>query len=68
MLLAKSAGSIVVHRDILIFQTANKFSDFGISDCGYIKSGYQENRDSRVQITSIQTFLSVTGGINFRLT
>lgn len=45
----------VVHRDILISQTAEKFSQFGLSDCGFIKAGYQENRESLVQIASVQT-------------
>jgi superfamily II DNA or RNA helicase len=47
----------VVHRDILIKQTAEKFSQFGI-DCGFIKAGWQENRDSGVQIASVQTMFS----------
>lgn len=44
----------VVHRDILIQQTYEKFQQFGI-DCGFIKSGWQENREAKVQIASVQT-------------
>lgn len=46
---------IVVHREILIDQSYSKFCAFGLNDCGFIKSGRQENRDSLVQIASIQT-------------
>lgn len=45
----------IVHRDILISQTADKIANFGISSCGFIKSGCQENRNSLVQIASVQT-------------
>jgi superfamily II DNA or RNA helicase len=44
----------VVHRDILVKQTAEKFQKFGI-DCGFIKAGWQENQEARVQIASVQT-------------
>ena len=44
----------VVHREILINQTYNKMQKFGL-DCGFIKAGYQENRDAFVQIGSVQT-------------
>jgi superfamily II DNA or RNA helicase len=44
----------VVHRDILVKQTASKFQQFGV-ECGFIKAGWQENRDSLVQIASVQT-------------
>ena len=44
----------VVHREILIGQTWDKFRKFGI-DCGFIKAGYEENRDAPVQIASVQT-------------
>ncbi|WP_036488307.1 DEAD/DEAH box helicase [Myxosarcina sp. GI1] len=44
----------VVHREILIAQTFAKFQKFGI-DCGFIKAGYEENRDAAVQIASVQT-------------
>lgn len=45
----------IVHRDILISQTADKIYKFGLSNCGFIKSGCPESRDSRVQIASVQT-------------
>ena len=45
----------IVHRDILIKQTYNKIKAFNFSDCGFIKSGWQENQDSNVQIASVQT-------------
>ncbi len=44
----------IVHRDILIGQTHSKFQKFGLK-CGFIKAGYQENRDAPVQIASVQT-------------
>ncbi len=44
----------IVHREILIGQTYSKFQKFGL-DCGFIKAGYQENRDASVQIASVQT-------------
>jgi superfamily II DNA or RNA helicase len=45
----------VVHRETLIAQTADKLSSFGLNDCGFIKSGWQENRKALVQIASVQT-------------
>lgn len=45
----------VVHRDILIAQTFNKLCQFGLVECGFIKSGWQENREALVQIASVQT-------------
>ena len=44
----------VVHRDNLIAQTYNKFQKFGL-ECGFIKAGWQENREAKVQIASVQT-------------
>jgi superfamily II DNA or RNA helicase len=44
----------VVHRDILVKQTAEKFQQFNI-DCGFIKAGWQENKEAIVQIASVQT-------------
>ena len=44
----------VVHREILIGQTYSKFKKFGVN-CGFIKAGYQENRNALVQIASVQT-------------
>ncbi len=48
----------IVHRDILISQTYNKIKAFNFSDCGFIKSGWEENQDSLVQIASVQTLAS----------
>jgi len=45
---------VVVHRDVLIAQTADKLASFGIAH-GYIKAGHPENRDALIQIASIQT-------------
>jgi len=45
----------VVHRETLISQTADKLSSFGLSECGFIKAGWQENREALVQIASVQT-------------
>jgi len=44
-----------VHRDILVNQTSQKLTDFGVGDCGFIKAGWEENRESLVQIASVQT-------------
>jgi len=44
----------IVHREILINQTYNKFQEFGL-ECGFIKADYEENRDAPVQIASVQT-------------
>jgi len=46
---------MLVHREPLINQTYDKLRNFGIVDCGFIKSGKQENRDSLIQIASVQT-------------
>ena len=46
-----------VHRDCLVSQTYQKFQQFGVS-CGFIKAGWQENREAAVQIASVQTMLS----------
>lgn len=45
----------VVHRDTLISQTFDKLRIFGVSDCGFVKSGWPENPDYLVQIASVQT-------------
>lgn len=45
----------IVHRDILVQQTFSKVSLFGLNNCGFIKSGWQENREALVQIGSVQT-------------
>ncbi|NET47132.1 DEAD/DEAH box helicase [Okeania sp. SIO2B3] len=44
----------IVHRDVLIKQTLNKFANFGI-ECGVIAGGYKETRNASVQIASAQT-------------
>lgn len=44
----------VVHRDILVQQTAEKLSAFGIAP-GFIKSGWAEDRNALVQVASVQT-------------
>lgn len=46
----------VVHRDILVQQTAEKLSAFGIAP-GFIKSGWAENRNALVQVASVQTMV-----------
>lgn len=46
---------LVVHRDILVAQSYQKLSAFGLSDCGFIKSGWQEKRESLIQIASVQS-------------
>ena len=46
----------LVHRDILIAQTAEKLKLFGIN-CGFIKSGWQEDKNALVQLGSIQTMV-----------
>ena len=46
----------LVHRDILISQTAEKLKSFNV-DCGFIKSGWQEDRNALVQLGSIQTMV-----------
>lgn len=45
---------ILVHRNPLIQQTADKLNAFGL-DCGFIKAGWAENREAFIQIASIQT-------------
>ncbi|MDJ0731814.1 MAG: DEAD/DEAH box helicase [Crocosphaera sp.] len=47
----------VVHRDILVQQTYDKFAKFGL-ECGFIKSGWEENKQALVQIASVQTMES----------
>jgi superfamily II DNA or RNA helicase len=44
----------VVHREILVSQTFNKFSAVGLR-CGFIKAGWSEDTDAEVQIASVQT-------------
>lgn len=52
----KKRSLFVVHRDILISQTNTKFRAFNLSP-GFIKSGWQEDRQALVQIASVQTLL-----------
>lgn len=44
----------IVHRDILVSQTYNKLRAVNL-ECGFIKSGWQENIAAPVQIASIQS-------------
>ena len=44
----------VVHRDILIGQTYNKFSSVGLK-CGFFKAGWNQDLEAKVQIASVQT-------------
>ncbi len=47
----------VVHREILITQTAEKFSNID-SKCGFIKAGWSEDTNALIQIASVQTLAS----------
>ena len=44
----------VVHRDILVKQTNDKFASVGLK-CGFFKAGWNENIDASIQIASVQT-------------
>ena len=44
----------LVHLDVLVGQTYEKMKAFGLQ-CGFIKAGWEENRDAPIQIASIQT-------------
>ncbi len=44
----------VVHLDVLVGQTADKLSSFGLK-CGFIKAGWKEDADAPIQIASVQT-------------
>lgn len=44
----------VVHRDILVSQTAKKLKAFGLR-CGFIKAGWDEDESAPVQVASVQT-------------
>ena len=46
----------IVHRDILISQTAEKLKSFNVN-CGFIKSGWTEDKNAMVQLGSIQTMV-----------
>ncbi|MEL7225447.1 MAG: DEAD/DEAH box helicase family protein, partial [Cyanobacteria bacterium J06576_12] len=54
---AEEAGKrlmFLVHLDVLVGQTYEKMKAFGLQ-CGFIKAGWEENRDAPIQIASIQT-------------
>ena len=54
---AEAAGKrlmFLVHLDVLVAQTYEKMKAFGLQ-CGFIKAGWEENRDAPIQIASIQT-------------
>ncbi len=54
---AERAGKrlmFLVHLDVLVGQTYEKMASFGLN-CGFIKAGWEENRDAPIQIASIQT-------------
>lgn len=51
----KRRSLFVVHRDTLISQTYQKLIEFGLSDCGFIKSGWKENKEALIQVASVQT-------------
>ena len=42
----------LVHLDVLVGQTYDKMKAFGLH-CGFIKAGWEENRDAPIQIASI---------------
>ncbi len=54
----------IVHRDILVHQTALKLLAFGINP-GFIKSGWPEDRNAFVQIASVQTMAKRNWWQNF---
>lgn len=54
---AEEAGKrlmFLVHLDVLVGQTYEKMKAFGLQ-CGFIKAGWEENRNAPIQIASIQT-------------
>jgi superfamily II DNA or RNA helicase len=54
---AEAAGKrlmFLVHLDVLVGQTYEKMKAFGLH-CGFIKAGWEENREAPIQIASIQT-------------
>ncbi|MEM8503396.1 MAG: DEAD/DEAH box helicase family protein [Cyanobacteria bacterium P01_D01_bin.1] len=54
---AEAAGKrlmFLVHLDVLVGQTYEKMKAFGLR-CGFIKAGWEENREAPIQIASIQT-------------
>jgi len=54
---AEAAGKrlmFLVHLDVLVGQTYDKMQSFGLH-CGFIKAGWEENRDAPIQIASVQT-------------
>ncbi len=54
---AEAAGKrlmFLVHLDVLVGQTYQKMQSFGLH-CGFIKAGWEEDRDAPIQIASVQT-------------
>ena len=54
---AEAAGKrlmFLVHLDVLVGQTYDKMKSFGLH-CGFIKAGWEEDRDAPIQIASVQT-------------
>ncbi|MEM1292932.1 MAG: DEAD/DEAH box helicase [Cyanobacteria bacterium P01_H01_bin.162] len=54
---AEAAGKrlmFLVHLDVLVGQTYEKMKAFGLH-CGFIKAGWDEDRDAPIQIASVQT-------------
>ncbi len=54
---AEAAGKrlmFLVHLDVLVGQTYEKMKSFGLH-CGFIKAGWEEDRNAPIQIASVQT-------------
>ena len=54
---AEAAGKrlmFLVHLDVLVGQTYDRMKSFGLH-CGFIKAGWEEDRDAPIQIASVQT-------------
>lgn len=54
---AEAAGKrlmFLVHLDVLVGQTYEKMKAFGLH-CGFIKAGWEEDKEAPIQIASIQT-------------
>ncbi|WP_204139024.1 DEAD/DEAH box helicase [Halomicronema sp. CCY15110] len=54
---AEAAGKrlmFLVHLDVLVGQTYEKMKSFGLH-CGFIKAGWEEDREAPIQIASVQT-------------
>lgn len=61
----KRRTMFVVHRDTLISQTHKKLSLFGVGSCGFIKSGWREDKDALIQVASIQTLARRDWWLNY---